>query len=154
VLAQHAEKDIRWTRGNGAPTRIIDASIDAVLGVLYQSSTRQEIAELASRALGVQVQTIHGGVGWGSRRKLATVSVGNINILVVYLLRLVVARGVVFSGPNRENEPIFVRADACISRWQDAPLEQAEVALLRRYLCAFGPAIATDYALWTGMTLT
>jgi hypothetical protein len=63
VLAQHAEKVIRWTRGKGVPKRIIDVSIDAVRGVLYQPRTRQEIAELASRALGVQVQTIHGGVG-------------------------------------------------------------------------------------------
>ncbi len=32
--------------------------------------------------------------------------------------------------------------------------EQAEGMLLRRYLRAFGPATAADFALWTGISLT
>jgi hypothetical protein len=152
--ARRAEKDIRWTRGKGVPDRIIDAAIDAALVVLDQPRTRPEIAERVSRALGVQVQAIHGGVGWGSRRKVAAVPVGDINFPVVYLLHLVATRDVVCSGPNLRNEPTFVRAAAWIPAWQDVPREQAEVALLRKYLHAFGPATVTDFAIWTGMTLT
>jgi uncharacterized protein YcaQ len=61
---------------------------------------------------------------------------------------------VVCSGPHRGNEPTFVRADAWIPHWQDVPREQAEVTLLRLYLRAYGPATATDFALWAGITLT
>ncbi len=151
--ARRAEKEIRWARGKGVPDRIIDVAIDAALGALDQPRTRPEIAEHVSRILGVQAQTIRGG-GWGSRRKIAAVPVGEITFPVVDLLHLAAARGVVCSGPNRGNEPTFVRADAWIPKWQDVAKEQTEVSLLRRYLRAFGPATATDFALWTGMTLT
>lgn len=150
--ARRAEKEIRWTRGKGVPDRVVDAAIDAALGALDQPLTRQEIAERVSRALGVGMQAIHGG-GWGSRRKVAAVPVGDLTFPVVDLLHLAAARGVVCSGPNRGHEPTFVRADAWIPQWQDIARERAEGLLLRRYLRAFGPATATDFALWTGMSL-
>lgn len=151
--ARRAEKEIRWARGKGVTDRDIDAAIDATLGALDEPLTRTEIAERVSRALGVRVQSFQGG-GWGSRRKLAAVPVGNLTYPVVELLHLVGARGVVCYGPYRGNEPTFVRADAWIAGWQDVPREQAEGLLLRRYLRAFGPATAADFALWTGITLT
>lgn len=151
--ARRAEKAIRWTRGKGVPDRIIDAAIEAVLGALDWPLTRLEIAERVSGALGVPMQAIHGG-GWGSRRKVAAVPVGELTFPVVDLLHLAAARGVVCSGPNRGNEPTFVRADAWIPHWQDVPREQAEASLLRSYLRAYGPATAADFALWTGMSLT
>jgi hypothetical protein len=131
----------------------VEAAIDAALEALNQPLTRQEIAERASRILGVRTRTFQGG-GWGSRRKLAAVPVGKLTYPVVDLLHLAAARGVVCYGPYRGNEPTFVRADAWIPRWKDFSAEQAEGLLLRRYLRAFGPATATDFALWTGMTLT
>ena len=151
--ARRAEKEIRWARGKGVSDRVIDAAIDAALGTLDQPLTRLEIAERVSRTLGVQMQAIHGG-GWGSRRKVAAVPVGELTYPVVDLLHLAAARGVVCYGPNRGNEPTFVRADAWIPHWQDLPVEQAEGMLLRRYLRAFGPATATDFASWTGISLT
>jgi hypothetical protein len=151
--ARRAEKEIRWARGKGVPDRVVDAAIDAALDVLDQPLTRPEIAERVSRALGVRMRAIHGG-GWGRRSKVAAVPVGQLTYPVVDLLHLVAARGVVCYGPNRGNEPTFVRADAWIPRWQDVPREQAEGMLLRRYLRAFGPATATDFALWTGITFT
>jgi uncharacterized protein YcaQ len=150
--ARRAEKEIRWARGKGVPDRLIDAAIEAALGVLDEPLTRSEIAERASRALSVRTQAIHGG-GWGSRRKVAAVPVGDLTYPVVDLLHLAAARGVVCYGPNRENEPTFVRADAWIPHWQDVPQEKAEETLLHRYLRAFGPATARDFAMWTGMTL-
>lgn len=152
--ARRAEKEIRWTRGKSVPDQVIDATIDATLEALDQPRTRPEIAERVSQALGAQVQSIRGGVGWGSRRKVDAVPVGGINFPVVYLLHLVAARGVVCAGPNHGNEPTFVRAEAWIPKWQDVPREQAEVHLLHKYLRAFGPATAADFAQWSGMTLT
>ena len=152
--ARRAEKAIRWTRGKGVSDRTIEAAIEAVLNVLDQPRTRPEIAEQVCRILGVQAQIINGGIGWGSRRQVDAVPIGDINFPIVFLLQLVAARGVVCSGPNRGNEPTFVRAGAWITGWQDMPREQAEVSLLRKYLSAFGPATAADFALWSGMTLT
>ncbi len=151
--ARRAEKEIRWTRGKGVPDRVIDAAIEATLGVLEQPLTRSEIAERVCQLLGVRLQAVHGG-GWGSRRKLAAVPVGHLTFPVVDLLHLVGARGVVCYGPPHGNEPTFVRADAWIPHWKDVPQEQAEKLLLHRYLRAFGPATAADFALWAGITLT
>jgi hypothetical protein len=151
--AGRAEKEIRWARGKGVPDRLIDAAIEAALGALDEPLTRPEIAERVSRALGVRMQSFEGG-GWGNRRKLAAVPVGELNYPVVELLHLVAARGVICYGPRRGNEPTFVRADAWIPKWQDVPNEQAEELLLRTYLRGFGPATAADFALWSGITLT
>ena len=151
--AGRAEKEIRWARGKGVPNRVIDAAIEAALGALDEPLTRPEIAERVSRALGVRMQSFEGG-GWGNRRKLAAVPVGELNYPVVELLHLAAARGVICYGPRRGNEPTFVRADAWIPKWQDVPREQAEEMLLHMYLRAFGPATASDFSLWSGISLT
>jgi hypothetical protein len=151
--ARRAEKEIRWALGKGVPERVVKAAIDAILGVLDEPLTRPEIAERTSKRLGVPVQSYHGG-GWGNSRKLAAVPVGALTYPVVELLHLAGARGVVCYGPSRGNEPTFVRADAWIPKWRDVSREEAERILLRKYLKAFGPATATDFAMWSGMTLT
>ena len=151
--ARRAEKEIRWALGKGVPERLVDAAIEATIQVLDQPLTRPEIAERVCQALGVQMQTYQGG-GWGSRRKLAAVPVGELTYPVVELLHLVGARGVVCYGPNRGNEPTFVRADAWIPNWQDLPVEQAEDMLLHRYLQTYGPATTKDFSLWSGISLT
>jgi hypothetical protein len=151
--ARRAEKEIRWARGKGVPEHVIEAAIDAALGALDEPRTRREIAERVSRALGVQMQSTQGG-GWGSRRSLAAVPVGSLTYPVVDLLHLAAARGVVCYGPSRGNEPTFVRGDAWIPKWKDVPQNKAEGLLLRKYLRAFGPATAADFALWSGLTLT
>jgi hypothetical protein len=150
---QRAEKEVNWARRKGVPDRVLDAAIDAALGVLDQPLTRPEIADRVSGALGVQMQAIHGG-GWGSRRKVAAVPVGELTYPVVDLLHLASARGVVCYGPNCGNEPTFVRADAWIPHWKDLPVEQAESLLLRKYLRAYGPATVIDFSMWTGISLT
>jgi len=151
--AGRAEKEVRWALGKGVPERVLETSIEAALGVLDEPLTRSEIAERTCRALGLQMGRYQGG-GWGNRRELAAVPVGQLNYPVVELLHLVGARGVICYGPNRGNEPTFVRADAWIPKWQDVPREQAEGTLLRWYLQAFGPATAADFAMWSGNTLT
>lgn len=151
--ARRAEKEIRWARGKGVPDRTLDRAIEAALAAMDQPLTRPEIAERASRILGVQMQFFKGG-GWGSRRELAAVPVGHLTYPVIDLLHLAAARGVVCYGPNRGSEPTFVRAEAWIPDWQDVSSQEAEDTLLRMYLRAFGPATARDFAMWVGMTLT
>ena len=149
--ARRAEKEVRWALGKGVPSRIVEAAIDAALGALDEPLTRAEIAERACRRLGTRPRLVHGG-GWGSRGKVAAVPVGALTYPVVDLLHLAAARGVVCYGEPRDGEPTFVRADAWVSGYEDVPPEDAETRLLRRYLEAFGPATAADFAAWTGMT--
>jgi uncharacterized protein YcaQ len=149
--ARRAGRETRWALGKGVPQRAIDAAIDAALSVLDEPLTRTEIAERASRALGVKMGSYQGG-GWGSRRQLAAVPVGELMYPVVELLHLVAARGVICYGPYRGSEPTFVRADAWIPKWKDVSSEEAEDILLRWYLRAFGPATATDFAIWSGLS--
>ena len=151
--ARRAEKEIRWALGKGVPGQVIETAIEAALGVLDEPLTRPEIAERASQALGVRTQAFQGG-GWGNSRRLAAVPVGKLTYPVVDLLHLAAARGVVCYGPQRGNEPTFVRADAWIPKWKDVPRDQAERALLHIYLKAFGPATAADFSMWSGVTLT
>lgn len=150
--AQRAQKEYDWARKKGLSNQILDAAIDAALEVLDQPLTRPEIAEKASRILSVQVKMIHGG-GWGNRTPIPGVPVGDLTYPVVDLLHLAGSRGVVCYGPDRGNEPTFVRADAWIPGWQDVPVLEAEEHLLLNYLHAFGPAAPEDYSMWTGMTL-
>lgn len=150
---RRAEKEVQWARGKGVPERVLDAAIDAALGALDEPCTRPEIAERASRALGVRMSAVKGG-GWGRQSKVAAVPVGHLVYPVVDFLHLAASRGVVCYGPRRGNEPTFVRADAWIPRWKDMPVEQAEGQLLRTYLRAFGPATPTDFSMWSGISLT
>lgn len=150
--ARRAEKEVRWAVGKGVPGRVVEAAIAATLGALDEPLTRPEIAERVCRTLGTRPRLVHGG-GWGSRRKVAAVPVGALTYPVVDLLHLAAARGVVCHGPRQNGEPTFVRADAWAPRFRDVAQEDAETLLLRRYLEAFGPATAADFATWTGMTL-
>ncbi|MFL7837295.1 MAG: winged helix DNA-binding domain-containing protein [Candidatus Promineifilaceae bacterium] len=151
--ARRAQKEINWALGKGVPERTVEAAIDAALNALDEPLIRPEIAERVGRALGVQIEAVHGG-GWGSRRKIDAVPVGEIMYPVVSLLHLAAARGVICYGPNRGNEPTFVRAAAWIPHWQDVAQEEAEETLLRWYMRAFAPATARDFAAWSGLTLT
>jgi hypothetical protein len=150
--ARRAEKEVRWALGKGVSARVVERAIEAALGVLDEPLTRPEMAARVCRALGTRPRLVHGG-GWGSRGRVAAVPVGALTYPVVDLLHLSAARGVVCYGPKRNGEPTFVRADAWLDDYADVDPEDAETELLRRYLEAFGPATAADFAVWTGMTL-
>jgi hypothetical protein len=152
-VARRSEKEINWALRQGVPARTLDAAIDAVLRVMDEPLTRTEIAERASRILGLKIREVQGG-GWGSQRKLAGVQVGHLTYPVVYLLSTAAARGVFCYGPYRRGEPTFVRADAWIPRWKDIPKEEAERMLLHKYLQTYGPATPADFAMWTSTGLT
>ncbi len=122
---RRAQKEINWALKQGISQRIIDKTIDKTLGILDEPLTRSEIAERASRALGVQKKAVKGG-GWGNQKEIPAVPVGHLTYPVVYLLHVVAARGIVCYAEYRGSEPTFVRADAWIPDWQDVPQEEAE----------------------------
>lgn len=151
--ASRARREVTWTLRQGVPEKVIHVAIDATLSVLDQPLTRKEISEQVSQKLGVQKHAVRGG-GWGRKSDVAAVPVGKLIFPVADLVHLVTDRGIVCYGPPRGNEPTFVRADAWIPTWKNIEREEAEDALLRRYLKSFGPATAHDFAVWTGMTVT
>src|SRR3954466_4233329 len=65
----------------------------------------------------------------------------------------VVAGGIVY-GPPRGAEATFVRVDRWLGRQPDITVEAARAELLRRFLRAFGPATAHDFAKWSGLRVT
>lgn len=151
--ARRAEREVRRFLGRGASERVLEELIAATLGALDRPLSGPELVDRVSRSLGLPVRRMRWG-GWGSDAKIPGVGVGRLTVPVRHLLHLVAARGVVCSGPSRGTAPTFVRADAWVPRWRDVAREDAEDELLRRYLRAFGPATAADFAVWTGMALS
>jgi hypothetical protein len=151
--ARRAEREIRWVQSRGVSEQQLEKILDAVLELLDDPRTKNELAELLSKRLKYKLKFKLGG-GWGSRTKVPWVNVGPLYLPVGYLLHLVGARGAVCSGPSKGNESTFVRADKWIHNWKDMSSEQAESKLLVKYLKSFGPATIADYALWTGMLIS
>jgi hypothetical protein len=127
--------------------------LDGVFQVLDQPRTQTELGQALSKSLGYRLKFKLGG-GWGSRRKVPWLEVGNRSLPAGYLLHLAGARGALCSGPNKGNESTFIRADKWIRDWKDIQPERAEKELLYKYLRAFGPATIVDFALWTGMLVS
>ena len=151
--ARRAEREIRWVLSRGVSERELETLLNDVLQVLNRPRTQAELAQLLRKSFGSRLKFKTGG-GWGSRRKVPCIEVGDLALPAGYLLHLVGARGVVCSGPNKGNESTFVRADKWIPDWKDIPSDQAEREVLVKYLRAFGPATIADFALWTGMLIS
>ena len=150
---RRAEKEIRWMLAKGVSEGSLRELVDGVLQSLERPLTPSALAERVSESLGLRMQFKRGG-GWGSGRMVACVKIGRLACPAVYLMHLAGARGVICSVPGQDNQSNFVRADKWIPQWRDISVEQAERELLRRYLQAFGPATASDFALWAGMRIS
>ncbi len=69
------------------------------------------------------------------------------------VLRTALAAGLVCYGPERGRESTYVRVDQWLPH-QGKPAEQAaQLELFRRYLRAYGPATAQDFARWSGLPM-
>jgi len=147
---RRAEKEIRWVLNQGVPAPALDRVLAAMLRLLDRPRTRNELASALRTRYGARVFARRGG-GWGSARHVPWISLGAVRVPVGYLLHLASARGVYCSGPGRDGEGTFVRADAWIRSWRDRPVAEAERELLRRYLSAFAPSTAADFAIWSGI---
>lgn len=67
------------------------------------------------------------------------------------VVRLACLEGRVCFGVHRGQEVTFVRVDQWLPSLEVLPRQEAEIALLRRYLRSFGPATPQDFAVWSGM---
>jgi len=69
-------------------------------------------------------------------------------------VRPAIIEGAIVYGPPRGAETTFVRADRWIGEQRPMDVEAARGELLRRFLRAFGPATAHDFAKWSGIKVS
>jgi hypothetical protein len=71
------------------------------------------------------------------------------------LVRLPVAEGLVCYGKGEGNAVVFIRADHWLPNLKPGLMSatEAQCALLRKYLRAYGPATLTDFSHWSGIPM-
>jgi uncharacterized protein YcaQ len=122
----------RWHARIGARPHHVQAMVETVVDSLDEGPRTQQ--ELIARAK----KTAGKGVGaWLDHTWSA--------------VRPAVIEGRIVYGPPRGAEATFVRVDAWLGTQAVLEVEEAQAALLRRFLGAFGPATAHDFAKWSGI---
>ncbi len=125
-----------WERYHGvtvAELARITAAVGEVLGA--EPLTRDELGAAVASAtgeprLGEAVRTGFGGT----------------------ILKTAAANGDLCFGPHRGRNVTFVDARAWVTRpWTEPPAEEAMRVVVHRFLDAYGPATADDFARWWGV---
>ena len=125
----------RWQGRVGATPQQVRALVDAIVESLGDGGrTQQELIALAKKRAG------RGLRGWLDHAWSG--------------VRPAVIEGAIVYGPPRGAEATFVRADAWLGAQRMPTADAARAELLRRFLAAFGPADAHDFAKWSGMRVT
>jgi hypothetical protein len=71
------------------------------------------------------------------------------------IVRVPVAEGPICYGPGESNEVTFIRVDRWLPNQKPKPIPKtdAQCALFRKYLRAYGPATLTDFSHWSGIPM-
>jgi len=71
------------------------------------------------------------------------------------LVRLPIAQGLICYGRGEGNAIVFIRTDHWLPKLKLKPMSatEAQCALLRKYLRAYGPATLHDFAHWAGLPM-
>ena len=71
------------------------------------------------------------------------------------MIRIPVAEGLVCYGSGESNEVAFIRVDSWLPHLKPASISatEAQSALLRKYLRAYGPATLADFCHWSGIPM-
>ena len=139
---------VRAGVSKAAAGQLLEAASDA----MDRPRSRGEIANLIHESLGWPVEK-RGSRGWGSPSDVPGFRLGSSVVTVPDIAFIASYRGLACFGPDDGQGTTFVRPDAWLRAWHDLPIEDAEAALLRRYLGAFGPATASDFAAWSILTV-
>lgn len=137
-----------WLRRTGGAMDTADRLLEAAEAAMDRPRTRVELLEHVHRSLGVPIEK-RGSGGWGNPQEVAGFRVGRSVVTVPDLAFIGSYRATACFGPDEGDGSTFVRPDAWLPNWHDLSLEEAEDALLRRYLRAFGPATPHDFAAWS-----
>ena len=141
-----------WLERSGGTRAAVDRLLEAAGAAMDRPRTRGDIAVHIRDSLGIPIEN-RGSRGWGSAPDAAGFRVGRSVVTVPDLAFMGSYRGLASFGPDEGQGTTFVRPDAWLPAWRDLPLSDAEDALLRRYLWAFGPATVSDFAAWSILTL-
>ena len=71
------------------------------------------------------------------------------------MIRIPVAEGQICYGQGEGNQIVFIRVDQWLPKLKPQTISatEAQCALLRKYLGAYGPATLTDFAHWSGISM-
>ncbi|MFI7276899.1 winged helix DNA-binding domain-containing protein [Streptomyces sp. NPDC049879] len=89
--------------------------------------------------------------------RLGTLGIATDGQAPFHLVRHAALGGLLCHGPWRDGEPAFVLLDDWLPRETDGPERDTDGAvaeLARRYVRAYGPAEAADFAAWSGLPVT
>ena len=142
----------RWFERAGVAKAFVERLIEAASAAMDRPRTRGEIASRISDSLGLPIER-GGSRGWGSPAEATGFKLGAKIVMVPDIAFVAAYRGLACFGPDEGEGTTFVRPDAWLPRWRDVPLEDAEDALLRRYLRSFAPATASDFFAWSRLTM-
>ncbi len=137
-----------WLTRAGGTKASADRLVDAAAAAMDRPRTRDDLAAHVRDSLGIPIEK-RGSRGWGSPSDAAGFRIGRSVVTVPDIAFMGSYRALVCFGPDEGQGTTFVRPDAWLPGWTDLPLEEAEDALLRRYLRAFGPATVHDFAAWS-----
>jgi uncharacterized protein YcaQ len=119
----------------GATPAHVAAMIDAVLAAMDdQPRTQQELIAAARAKAGRSMRAWLRGMG--------------------IPVRPAVIEGLIVYGPPRGAEATFVRVDTWLPKQKAIGVDEARAELLRRFLSAYGPATAHDFAKWSGLKMS
>src|SRR5256886_9663135 len=141
LMPTRLPREQRWIRGAGlkeeeTTAMILDALKDGPV-------TRAQLVRFLAKKLGTKTKDWFDG-GWGRETVGSNTS--------WQLVRPAVIRGLVCFGPSNGQEITFTRVDRWLREpWSMPAEEEAEDALVRRHLHAFGPADAKDLWSWSGV---
>ena len=69
------------------------------------------------------------------------------------ILRIPIAEGLICYGPGEGNQVSYIRVADWLPKAKPIPEAKAQVALLRKYLHAYGPATVHDFVHWSGIPM-
>ncbi len=126
-------RNARWLARYRVTTAEMEQILDVVVDTLGDNAlTRKELGERAEPRLAPKARTWV-ALTWGG------------------VLQVASFRGLLCFGPSRGAETTFVRTEVWVPKAARFEEEEAQDELVRRYLSAFGPATAADFAKWSGM---
>jgi hypothetical protein len=140
LMPTRLPREQRWIEAAGlreeeTTTMILDALKGGPL-------TRAQLVGYLAKRLGTKTKGWMDG-GWGRKTEGSNTA--------WQLVRPAVMRGLVCFGPSRGQEITFTRVDEWLREPRSMPPEEAEEALVRRHLGAFGPADVADLWAWSGV---
>jgi hypothetical protein len=140
LQANRRPDEVKWLAQMGLQVEQKEAILAAIGEALDgRSLTRDELGQEVARRVGAwATDAVSPAFGGNWPRWLIT-------------LGAAATAGLLCFGPNQGNKVTFVRPDQWLGSWQRVDERAALQEVFRRYLSAYGPATARDFAQWFGL---